>query len=205
MSKFVAEHDVPLEGVMDVDAAIARSVGQTTKGMFFTRLADRLRDRWREIEPALDKPPRLGRYVPFVDYPSCDHVRLVRAAAHRSYPLLSEREGHRRLGRLGLEDFKSSRVGSVFLAMLGGPREALLRFPTGWKMSVRNSTEVRCEEKPKGVILHFEQGAVLEPEYLLGTIEAVVRHWGTTPRTTVTIDDTSTHYDVELVAGASIA
>jgi uncharacterized protein (TIGR02265 family) len=201
MFRFVAELDVPLEGEADVAGAFARGrAGQLTKGMFFSRLAERLRDRWDDIERTLEKPPRLGRYVPFIDYPSRDHVLLVQAAARKSYPQIAEREAHRRLGRLALEDFRTSRVGSVFLAMLGGPRQALMQFPRGWKLSVRNSAEVRSEEKRDGVALHFVHGAVLEPEYLLGTIEAVVRHFGATPRTTVTIDGSSTIYDVELDA-----
>jgi uncharacterized protein (TIGR02265 family) len=168
--------------------------------MFFSRLADRLRDRWSEIEPTLSKPPRFGRYVPFIDYPSRDHVLLVREAARKSYPQLPEREAHRRMGRLGLEDFRSSRVGSVMLAMLGGPRQALMQFPTGWKLSVRNTAEVTSEEHRDGVVLRFFGGAVLEPEYVLGTIEALVRHWRARLRTTVTIDGSSTTYDVHLVA-----
>jgi uncharacterized protein (TIGR02265 family) len=168
--------------------------------MFFARLAERLRDRWSEVERTLDKPPRLGRYVPFMDYPSRDHVRLVHAAARKSYPQLPSREAHRRLGRLALEDFRTSRVGSVFLAMLGGARQALVQFPTGWKLSVRNTAGVTAEETREGVVLRFVNGAVIEPEYLLGTIEAVVRHFGAQPRIKVTIEGSATTYDVALTS-----
>jgi uncharacterized protein (TIGR02265 family) len=200
MIRFVADPDVVLEGEVDVQDAFARGrAGQQTKGMFFSRLAERLRDRWGDVACTLEKPPRLGRYLPFMDYPSRDHVLLVQAAARKSYPQLPEREAHRRLGRLALDDFRSSRVGSVFLAMLGGARQALVQFPTGWKLSVRNTAEVSSEETREGVVLRFVNGAVLEPEYLLGTIEAVVRHFGDKPRTTVIIDGSTTTYEVALV------
>lgn len=199
MIRFLADPDIPLEGEVDVADAVSRGhAGQQTKGMFFSRLAERLRDRWDEVERTLEKPPRFGRYVPFIDYPSRDHVRLVHAAARKSYPGLASREAHRRLGRLGLEDFRTSRVGSVFLAMVGGARQALLQFPVGWRLSVRNTAEVSAQETREGVTLHFVKGAILEPEYLLGTIEAVVRLFGAKPSTTVTIEGGSTSYDVAL-------
>ena len=199
MLRFVAEPDLPLDGEVDLEGAFARSAaGQQTKGMFYARLAEKLRDRWSEIERTLEKPPRLGRYVPFMDYPSRDHLRLVQAVARKAYPQLPSREAHRRLGRLALEDFRTSRVGSVFLAMLGGARQALVQFPTGWKLSVRNTSEVTSEETREGVVLRFVNGAVIEPEYLLGTLEAVVRHFGAQPRTTVTIEGGSTTYDIAL-------
>lgn len=175
------EPHVLMRGAIDLEPLIARVPAHfATKGMFFTRLVDLVHDRWHDLEPTLEAPPRFGRYVPFVDYPVRDHIRIIDAAARKGFPAMSQREAHRRMGRLAFDDFRDSRVGKVMLSLIDDPGAALRRFPDAYRLTTRGQ---RAEATPlEGRFVRVEVDFVVLLEYLVGLFEAVVLAFDTTPR-----------------------
>jgi uncharacterized protein (TIGR02265 family) len=202
VARFTAEPHVALTGDFDLPRALSRlGAGLRTKGMFFTSLADKLGDAFADVAPSLEAAPRGGRYLPYVDYPSRDHLRLIDAAARASLrstmPPVSTREAHRRLGATAFERFASSNVGRVVLKLVADDlQEVLLAFPRGYAMTVRSLRTVESQALDDGgVRLEFKEpiGAV---EYVLGTFEGIVRSFGGASRIDVSVDDEGGRYDV---------
>lgn len=95
------------------------------KGLFFTDvLAELGPDAVQRLLPTLDAPPRLGRYLPFSDYPQRDHARLVLALVRRSgtFP----REAIRRLHQRNARRFAESGAGRVLMHLAVDARRVLL-------------------------------------------------------------------------------
>jgi uncharacterized protein (TIGR02265 family) len=198
VARFTAEPDVALAGDFDLARALARlDPALRTKGMFFKSLADTLGDSFADAATRFEAPPRLGRYLPYVDYPSRDHVRLIDAAARASLPSLSPREAHRRLGETAFERFATSNVGRVVLKLVVNDlREMLLAFPRGYAMTVRSLRAVESRALDDGgVRLDFHEpiGAV---EYVLGTFEGIVRTFGHRSRIDVDIAEDRGSYAI---------
>ena len=195
---FKAEGNVPLEGDFDLDTALSRIYPSArAKGMFLAPLAEKLGPGFRDLEPRLEAPPRGGKYVAYVDYPSRDHIRLIDAAARATLPRLSPREAHRRLGRGAFASFAESHVGRVVLKLVASdPKELLLAFPRGYGMSVRSraAVEATALSGPAVRIIFGEPVAV--PEYLLGIMEGIVTRFAKTPSSEVRADDARPQFDV---------
>lgn len=176
----------PLKGDVDVEAQ-ARDIPPSfvVKGMFFTRLRDKLGDRWAAFEKSLEHPPRLGIFMPFNDYPQADYLRLCGAAAAAAYPNLPLREGLRRLARDDFRVFASSTFGKVVLASVGDVHRALLTVPTVYAKMASGDWQIRGEELgDKAVCVEFSPhyGSW---EYKLGQFEGLVMHYRATSRTTI--------------------
>jgi uncharacterized protein (TIGR02265 family) len=196
--RFRAEGNVPLEGPFDLNEALDRVYAQArTKGMFLSPLVQKLGPSFREVEARLEAPPRLGRYLPYVDYPVRDHVRLIDAAGRVVFPRLSPREAHRRLGKDGFVRFAESRVGRVVMQLIAhDPKELLLAFPRGYDMTVRSRHSVEATELAGGrVRLRFSE-PVGAPEYILGMLEGIVTTFGRTACTDVETDAAGARYDM---------
>jgi uncharacterized protein (TIGR02265 family) len=191
----------PLVGSIDLDAII-REVppGFQAKGMFFARLANQLGDGFEALLPKLAAPPKLGRYVPFSDYPQGDYMRISAAVAQKLYPSVGLREGFRRLSRDDFGVFASSTLGKIFLAAIGDARSALLKVPAIYQKMAPGSWTVHGEELDASTIrLEFgpHPGAW---EFQLGQLEGVVLNFGGTPVTTITTFlDRKIQFDVRYV------
>jgi uncharacterized protein (TIGR02265 family) len=174
-----------LRGTLDGEAT-ARNIPSSflVKGMFFARVVSQLGDGYANVVPQLAAPPRLGRYVPFSDYPQADYVRLSVAAAAKLYPNVPLREGLRRLGRDDFGVLATSTIGKVTLAAVGDARSVLLKaayiyesLSRGWKVTgeALDASTVRITFAP----------VYGTWEYTLGQLEGVVLNFGGTPTTTV--------------------
>jgi uncharacterized protein (TIGR02265 family) len=194
--RFVVEPGVPLHGDGDVDVILARVPStQSVKGMFFARLVERVGEAWPRVRTTLEGAPRLGRYVPFVDYPARDHVRMIHAAAVQSFPDAAVREAYRRLGEKAFEDFATSTLGAVMMPLFVDAEGALLRFPDAYALSVpRARPATAASIAPRTVRLVF--GDTVIPEYLAGTFEAVVRHYDVEPRIEIDAHPDGPRFDV---------
>lgn len=189
----------PLSGDLDADA-IARRIprANVVKGMFFSRHVAQLGADFAKVAPALESPPRLGRYVPFSDYPQSDYVRVSTAVALRVYPRLGLREAMRRLGRDDFSVFGESTIGKVILAVVGDAKTALLKTPTIYMKMAPGDWTVTGEELDGAVRIEFfpAYGAW---EYQLGQLEGVVLKYGVSPTTTVSeLPESRLRFDVRI-------
>ncbi len=175
-----------LQGTIDIEAT-ARNIPPTyqVKGMFFSRVLGQLGSGFADVEARLQAPPRLGKYVPFSDYPQADYVRVTGAAAHKIYPGVGLREGLRHLGRDDFAVFAESTFGKVILAAVGDARSALLKTPFIYEKMAPGGWSVTGQELDAQTI-RLSFGPVYGSwEYQLGQLEGVVLNFGATPVTTV--------------------
>jgi uncharacterized protein (TIGR02265 family) len=171
--------DSVLLGAVDPEERFARfPPGFTLKGMFFSRLVEIGGRHAATVQGKLVAPPRLGRYVPFADYPQVDYSRLAHAVATGMFPRLPVREAMRQLARLDYATFADSTVGRVSLALVSGAESALSAFPTAFSAVLRGGTLTVKKLGPGkfDVVLTDFYGWV--DCYMLGTLEGVVDHFG---------------------------
>ncbi len=201
MARTVITLAEPLAGGMDLDAIVRDTpAGFHAKGMFFSRLVGQLGSSFEELLPKLEAPPKLGRYVPFSDYPQGDYLRIAAAVAQKLYPSVGVREGLRRLSRDDFGVFAGSTVGKIFLTAVGDCRTALMKVPAIYEKMAPGAWTVRSEELDATTIrLEFgpHPGAW---EFQLGQLEGVVLNYGGTPVTSVTkLLDRKIQFDIRYV------
>lgn len=176
----------PLSGTLDVEA-LARGIPRTyvVKGMFFARLLSDVGSDFEKLVPRFDGPPRLGRYVPFSDYPQSDYLRLSAAAAQKVYPSLPLREAMRKMGRRDYSVFAESTMGKVMLTVVGDPKSALLKVPFIYAKMAPGDWTITGEALDATTV-RIEFAPVYGTwEYMLGQMEGVVLNYGATPSITV--------------------
>ena len=187
----------PISGDLDIDAMHAWTPKEDTlKGMFFSDMVAMLdAATWEGLKPKLDQPPKLGKYVPFSEYPIRDLQLIQRAVVNRRFPKLGLREGYRQLGRTAIETFRKSTVGTVIFATLSDPMSALKKYPEARNLLTRAgrvSTEARGEREAIVRYVGFHGIA----EYDAGVLEAVVLYFKSTPTMAVTVDGEDSSYTV---------
>ncbi len=189
----------PLSGGFDVERAVAGTPDSArTKGMFFRPLRAELGADFDALAPKLVAPPRSGRYLPFIDYCSRDHVRLIDAVARKRFPQLSPREAHRRLGAESFDEFARSTIGRVTFGLLRGDvLTTLMRFGDGYALLVKGTREVRCLERGESAVEIVFGYTLALPEYVLGILEAIVRTREREPRISIRQERDGTHFDVQ--------
>lgn len=187
----------PLTGDLDLDALHAWTPkADALKGMFFSDMVALLsKTGWEGLRVKLEHPPKLGRYVPFSEYPIRDIQLIQRAVVLERYPKLGLREGFRRLGRLGVETFRKSTIGTVIFATLSDPLSAMKKYPEARNLLTRagNVTTELTGERMATVRYTGFHGVA---EYDGGILEAAVMHFHALPATVVAIDGETATYDV---------
>ncbi len=171
--------DVALVGHVEAeDRFAAFPAGFTVKGMFFSRMIQlggpgALAD----IQDKLKKPPALGRYLPFSDYPQVDFSRLAHRVATGLFPRRGVCEAMRLLARKDLETFAGSSVGGVMMALAGKDTcEALMKLPDMYRATLNGGT-AKAERVSAGtVLLHYEDWYGWLDCYPLGHIEGLAAH-----------------------------
>ena len=182
MLNSVYSPDDPISGTFDVDAtARLFTRAHLVKGMFFNRLLAVLGPSFGDLVPSLEAPPRLGKYLPFSDYPQGDYLRVAVAVAERSYPAWSLREGIRRLSRADFKVFADSTLGKVLLAVAGDVHAALINVPSTYTKVTSANWTITGEAIDQGAVT-ITFAPLLGPwEFQLGQLEGVVLAFGKTP------------------------
>jgi uncharacterized protein (TIGR02265 family) len=182
MLNSVYSPDDPISGTFDVDAtARLFTRAHLVKGMFFNRLLAVLGPSFGDLVPFLEAPPRLGKYLPFSDYPQGDYLRVAVAVAERSYPAWSLREGIRRLSRADFKVFADSTLGKVLLAVAGDVHAALINVPSTYTKVTSANWTITGEAIDQGAVT-ITFAPLLGPwEFQLGQLEGVVLAFGKTP------------------------
>lgn len=187
-----------LTGTLDVEG-IARGIPRSyvVKGMFFSGLVSALGEEFNRVAAMLVAPPRLGRYVPFSDYPQSDYLRVSARVAQKTYPQLSIREALRRLGRRDYDVFAASTFGKVILSVVGDAQTALHKIPMIYMKVAPGDWTVTSEQiDPHTVRLEFAPSYGTW-EYQLGQIEGVVMNFRASPTIIVSeIPDRRLRFDV---------
>lgn len=198
VATFTTDLSSALDGTFDPEARFASFPPHyTIKGVFFTGLVAMLGDRFDTVAQGLSAPPRLGRYLPFRDYPQVDYSRVTHAAVKHCFPDLPLREAARRVARNDFAAFASSTVGTVMLSVMRDPSEALLRFPEIHRLVLRGGRVDAEPLSPHGIRLEYRDFLGWVDCYVIGTLEGAVGLFGATPTLDVTLfSDRHARYDV---------
>ncbi len=176
---------------VDLEAHLARLPPDATcKGMFFRdqlELASRTGSP-ESIAAAAGIPHR--RYLPFLDYPMHDNLKLTVEVSRRVYPTVSLGEGLRRLGRIGFETFLTSHVGKVLVLAAGHDVGAVLMLaPRAFPlvMSFGKVTTTRVDDRT--VIARCSELPAFVETYQVGTLEGIFAHFGIDGTVRVAMED----------------
>jgi uncharacterized protein (TIGR02265 family) len=194
--------DEKLKGTIDFET-VARGIPKShlVKGVFFARLVSSLGPAFEQLIPSLDGAPRLGRYVPFSDYPQSDYVRVSAAAAHKLHPTLPLREALRRLGRDDLAVFASTTFGKVLLSAVGDARTVLMKTPYIYEKMAPGDFVMTVEDIDRSHVRLEIAPMYGIWEYQLGQMEGVVLNFRQPPLTTVVeLPGRKVRFDVRHIA-----
>jgi len=171
--------DVALVGHVEAEDRFAMfPPAFTVKGMFFSRMiqlggASALVD----IQDRLKRPPALGRYLPFSDYPQVDFSRLAHRVATGLFPRRGVCEAMRLLARKDLETFAGSAVGSVMMALAGKDTcEALMKLPDMYRATLNGGSVTAERLAPSTILLRYEDFYGWLDCYPIGHIEGLAAH-----------------------------
>lgn len=187
--EYSIRHDQALGGEIDLASLVADTPATfSVKGMFLSGMAAELDERVRqEVLETLSVRPRLGRHLPFTDYPVHDFQRFLHAVARTRYGGVGTREGFRRAGRKTFPTFAASTIGKVFLTTTDDAQSALLRYPEAYRLTAKGGF-VRAEAKgSSGLVVRWDdyRGS---SEFALGLLEGVVLAFGGFPKAHVIVE-----------------
>jgi uncharacterized protein (TIGR02265 family) len=171
--------DRPLRVQFDIEprlAAIPRD--NWVKGTFFTGLVHTLGSDFARHEPKLLAPPRLGRYLPFNNYPGVDYSRLLVEAARRRFASVPIGEGLRRLQREAVRAFVESASGRVTMAFVSSFETALLQYPKVQQIILGLDVLAVKQLGPREVVYEFDgyHGWIDCAE--IGVVEGIAGYFG---------------------------
>lgn len=172
------------DGGLELEANIALlPAGATTKGLFFSNIADRARGKVEAAELARLAGIEHRRYVAFFDYPYADIMRFMAAGAGVVYPTLPPGEAVRKLASTTYEALLSSHVGRVLFAALGIDVEAvLLTGPRAYKLACSFGDVRATRVGERRVRYEFRDFPALLATQQLGVIEGAIAYYGHQPK-----------------------
>jgi uncharacterized protein (TIGR02265 family) len=164
---------------VDLEAHVQRLHPRATvKGLFFADLVATVSRR----VPGLDVIALAGlpsrRYLPFIDYPCADWLRLKIAASELLFPRVPRGVAMRRLGRMAFPAFMESRAGRLMFE-LAAPRieDALARAPQAYAV-ISNAGVVEFERPaPRTADIVFVGFPGFLETYQVGIVEGVCAHY----------------------------
>lgn len=179
---------------IELGAHLARLPSDATcKGMFFRDLIRMAQSTGTPEQIAKDAGIPHRRYMPFLDYPMRDNLRLTVEVARRMHPNAPPGEGIRRIGRTGFATFLSSHAGRVLVFATGQDVGSILALaPRAFRlvMSFGTVTIERIEERK--IVLACERLPVFIEFYQVGTVEGILEHFGARGTIRVAIEDVAT-------------
>ncbi len=161
----------PWDAPVDLEAVVAViPSGNTTRGLFFNGLADRM------VEAGA---PRPGRWVGFKSYPAEDYARLLVACARAWHPGLPLGRALRAVGRSAYPTFAQTTAGRVMFAFAGSDPKAALRLaPKAWEVATAGTSDVTLVEGGDVDILRIRRMHSFPELHEVGVIEGGVAQFG---------------------------
>jgi uncharacterized protein (TIGR02265 family) len=165
----------------DVEALVKRlPPGASVKGMFIEHsfgLAKQAGVPREQIEQQAGVPPR--RYMPFLDYPYADYIRISLPVARTLYPRVKSARGLRMLG-LGLYPmFAGTVLGRVLFGAFEHDAARILPIGMkGWQLSLNFGSTETQQLGPRHVRYHFTGMPALLDTMSLGVVEGALTACG---------------------------
>ena len=157
--------DAPL----DVEAEVrALAAGATIKGLFIQPMVEEAARRHATLRGARE------RYLPFVDYPLVEHLRVMVEAAHAFSPSLTTRRGLRRLGRAAPLAVANTVVGKVLWSAVTDVASGLELAARIYAITAPSSRVVVLENKPGHARVRLEGTHCFLDSNHVGTWEGVM-------------------------------
>lgn len=196
--RFSLDPSTPLSGAFDHAARLALVPRRyTTKGMFFATVTRHLSaSELVRLGDLLQAPPRLGRYMPFSDYPLRDLYALSFEAARKLFPEVQPAEGMRRLAQRTLGTFGETLLGRVTLALVESPPAALMILPET-VMRMQSAGSVTATRQVDSVTIRVRDYPYWVEGNVYGLIEGAIMHFGGVPRLDV---DRFSNTDIDVTA-----
>lgn len=182
-TRFEVRFDEPLPPFDEFDREASLKLWdprRVCKGLFLSRLAEDLGPEWPRVAATLRAPPRLGKYLPFSDYPQIDLACLQLASARHVLPDQPFPEAIRQLSRRNLKVFSESALGRVILSMVGDASQALGKLPEVF-LTVYPGGSVRLVPDASGGLLEFRDVQGWIECNTVGTLEGVLSFYGKKP------------------------
>jgi uncharacterized protein (TIGR02265 family) len=164
--------------------------GATNRGIFLQEFVHRVRAVAPEVDLAALAGIERRRYLPFLQYPYADFLRLAYAAARVLFPRTPIGEGLRRLGHGTYDTLLDSQAGRAIFSALGIDFEQICRNAgTAYRMALNFGKMTPTQVGPKHFrIVYDEQPSFLET-LQVGVIEGAARHCYVTPRIQIELRD----------------
>ena len=152
-------------------------LGATNRGMF-------IQDLFRHVEAAAPGTDLAGlagvparRYLPFLEYPYADFLRLLHAAAGVTRQRLAMGEGLRRIGHTTYDTLLGSHAGRVLFGVLGVDFEQVMRHgPKGYRLALTFAQVTSTQLGPRHFVLGYEGLPGFLETYQVGVVEGAARH-----------------------------
>lgn len=183
MQTFTTELSRPLVVHFDLEQRLADIQGEHfVKGMFLARAAGVLGEDLPAVLPKLKAPPRLGRFIPFADYPVIDHMRVSVLAAMKEFPGVAPAEAMRRYERDGVSTVAESTIGKVTVKLLSDLKAAYLRVPDVSKMLSPGWQVTASAEGDRCVRLSYRNSPGFLDCGTIGSLEGIALLFKAEPR-----------------------
>lgn len=198
VQRMTVRYDEPLTVVVDPAeriAAVPRD--HTVKGMFIADFVGHLGPKWPAAAAELVAPPRLGRYLPFSDYPRIDHTRLLYAVARARHPQATPVQGARLTTRRDAQVFMNSLVGKALLTPVTSAKGVLLSAPRAYQLVVRAGIVRGFDVGERHVRLEYRDYAGWVEGAAIGLLEGLLSTYGA--RGTIEVEflsDADANYDI---------
>lgn len=184
----------------DVDPAAylaATPEHATCKGLYFHSMLDMMAALPKELvaDIVVERP----RYLPFLDYPLREHMRLSFALVPRLFPGVPTRQAFREMGWKAYPDFAATMLGRVVFGVFGGNLGlAFEAGPRAVAQSVKPGLAVVNTLAERHVRMeYYDIFGVLDP-YYIGVVEGMVRHHGFEPDVSIhTMDIANAVLDIK--------
>jgi uncharacterized protein (TIGR02265 family) len=163
------------------------------KGMYFRDLVALTEDKVRPEQLAERAGIPLRRYVPFLDYPMAELLKLTLTVASIVHPKLSSGDALRAFGRRSYATLLNTHAGRVLLASLGNDIERVfLIAPKAYRL-VMNFGRFHSERvEERHVRFMYEAFPSFIETYHVGALEGVFQHFGVEGSVQVSLPDIST-------------
>jgi uncharacterized protein (TIGR02265 family) len=135
------------------------------------------------------------RYLPFLNYPVRDYVRLLVASAALAHPRAARSDALRLLAWSSFDIIAGTTAGRAMFSMLGeDPTRVLLLAKRAYALSVNFGTVEAQEIAPRHVRVSFRDYPIFLESTQVGVMEGVVRHFNGKPQVTATLADLGTGF-----------
>lgn len=175
---------------LDVEGAIHRCPSAATaKGMFFSRAVELGRRAAPSREHEIWKGVSQKRWLPFLDYPLREQMRVLANVAPLRFPDVPLREGLRRIGQTTYGTFSESMAGRVLFGAVGRKVESILALgPKAITLSVSHAEVVAEQTEERCYRIAYRSVYCFLDSFHVGVVEGAIVACRETPDVKVALE-----------------